>query len=244
MRLTRWLATFGLGLGITPYAQLRGMADDIGVPRQAFTIELEALTVGGLTWSERLQDWFYNPEVLSAFDVFWVIVYGLWFPTAAVLAFYVAGFHWDRFRSFALAWFALFYVAVIPFALLPTEPPWLAYDVPRILRAAADGPLDLDTNLVAAMPSLHVALPAMMGYWARAARMPRIASAFAVFTLLTAFSVVYLGEHYILDTVAGAAFAWAIVRLSTKIAPAAPMQAEREPESLTASRSIEGQRAA
>lgn len=244
MRLTRWLATFGLGIGMMPYAQLRGWADDLGVPRQTLTVDLEALTTGGLTWSARLQDWFYSPEVLSPFDIFWVVIYGLWFPTAAIFAFYIAAFHWDRFRSFALVWFALLYVAVIPFALLPTEPPWLAYDVPRILLAAADGPLELDTNVVAAMPSLHVGLPAMIACWAWTARMRRIAMAFAVFSLLTAFSVVYLGEHYVLDTIAGAAFAWVVVRVSTRFAPLAPSEVNRDPVVLFDEGASERRRAA
>jgi membrane-associated phospholipid phosphatase len=62
-----------------------------------------------------------------------------------------------------------------------------------------------------------------------------MAAAFWVFTALTAFSVVYFGEHYVLDCVAGVAWAWLAVRVAARWAPAAaaaipPAEAERPPD--------------
>jgi membrane-associated phospholipid phosphatase len=63
-------------------------------------------------------------------------------------------------------------------------------------------------NTVAAMPSLHAAYPLMLllFFWP-AGRLVRIA--LGLYTLAMAFALVYGGEHFVLDIVAGWAMAFA-----------------------------------
>jgi len=234
LRLVRWLAIAGVVTATLPYYELRGLADETAVPRQELVVWLETLAAGGATPTEWLQEWFYSAGVFSWFDWIWLLVYAHWFTAATIGMAYVAGWHWRRFRSLAVTWFVLFYGALIGFALMPTEPPWMALDVTRVVHEAASV-VKVDSNTVAALPSLHVGLPAMFALWAGSARLPRMAAAFWVFTALTAFSVVYLGEHYVLDGVAGVAWAWLAVRVAARWAPAAaaetpPAEAGQPPE--------------
>jgi len=71
----------------------------------------------------------------------------------------------------------------------------------------------LNPNQVAAMPSLHMAFPvlslfALVGVW------PRRGWVFAVWCVAVFFSIVYLGEHYAVDALAGivlAALTWLVM---------------------------------
>jgi hypothetical protein len=234
LRLVRWLAIAGVVTATLPYYELRGLADETALPRQELVASLEALAAGGTTPTEWLQQWFYSAGDFSWFDWVWLLVYAHWFTSATIGMIYVAGWHWDRFRALAVTWFVLFYGALIWFALVPTEPPWMVLDVTRVVHEAASV-VKVDSNTVAALPSLHVGLPAMFALWAGSARLPRMAAAFWVFTALTAFSVVYFGEHYVLDCVAGVAWAWLAVRVAARWAPAAaaetpPAEAGQPPE--------------
>ena len=50
--------------------------------------------------------------------------------------------------------------------------------------------------------------------WLWQAKMRRWAVVIAVYAALTAFAVVYLGEHYVVDVVAGLLLAFVVVRAS------------------------------
>jgi membrane-associated phospholipid phosphatase len=77
-------------------------------------------------------------------------------------------------------------------------------------------------------------MPAALAFQARAAGMRRWSQALFVFVALTAFAVVQLGEHYVVDAVAGIAFAWLVVRLVSRFAPIAAAVDAPEVESLEA----------
>jgi hypothetical protein len=92
--------------------------------------------------------------------------------------------------------------------LLPTEPPWMAVD--GVIRINGDYFTTLDENPIAAMPSIHQAIICLFGcvlwnygFWGRA-----IAVFYNVIMLV---ALVYLGEHYVIDSLAGifiAIIAW------------------------------------
>jgi len=140
----------------------------------------------------------------------------------------------DRGRAFALLMFGLLaasLLAEMTFVLAPTAPPWLAAQegythVHHILKqtlidldltklAAFDGDAS-KYNVVAAVPSLHVAFPVICVLTAVWAKLPRIVVAALVLNLLgVVFAIVYTGEHYLVDALAGALYgvvAWLLVR--------------------------------
>lgn len=86
--------------------------------------------------------------------------------------------------------------------LVPTQPPWMA--VNGVIRVAGDHISSLDMNLVAAMPSIHQAIICLAGcaLWQFGSLGRFVGLAHNV---LMTVSLVYLGEHFIVDSVAGIA---------------------------------------
>jgi hypothetical protein len=111
-----------------------------------------------------------------------------------------------KLPSFFAAWVALEAIALALFAAFPMEPPWMAD--PRVTRVFAQYvDAGIDPNPVAAMPSLHVAFPALIGFWFIAQGRRRIGAAMLVYATAIWFEVVASGEHYIIDGAVGVAAA-------------------------------------
>lgn len=126
----------------------------------------------------------------------------------------------DRFRSWLAAVLAFTVVGVSGYVVYPAAPPWLASEsgaigaVDRISSRGWDY-LHLDlfawlsvsgqggSNPVAAMPSLHAgtAMLVALVLWPVAGRAARVA--LAGYVLLMALALVYTGEHYVADVLAG-----------------------------------------
>jgi len=164
-----------------------------------------------------------------------------WIPLA--LGFALAMTH--RGRAFATLMFGLLAVSILgemTFVLAPTAPPWLAaehglipgvnhvlktslYDVHLGALAQFNGdPKKYDVT--AAVPSLHVAFPVICILTALRFKLPRwVAVALVLNTLGVVFAIVYTGEHYMVDAIAGALYAavawWLVRRLLGREASAA-----------------------
>ena len=150
----------------------------------------------------------------------------------------VTGLVWFRFRDRFTAWIA----AVVSFTTLgvggyvvyPAAPPWLASDqgvIGTVHRTSLLGwdALHLtfvahllgtgqhDGNPVAAMPSLHAgaALLVALFLWPFASWLWR--TLLVVYVSLMAFTLVYTGEHYVVDVVAGWVAAGAAVAVGAVI---------------------------
>jgi hypothetical protein len=75
----------------------------------------------------------------------------------------------------------------------------------------------VDTNQVAAMPSLHAGLPAALGLFALLRlRWRRAAAALFAYSGGVGFFVVYLGEHWVIDVFAGWALAASVAVVLTR----------------------------
>jgi membrane-associated phospholipid phosphatase len=113
---------------------------------------------------------------------------------------------------------ATIYLASIVFLLCPVEPPWMEIGSVRVLEVRAFIEYTgVDTNQVAAMPSLHAGLPAMLGLFALV-RLGWRKTAYALFAYSAGvgFFVVYLGEHWVIDVVAGWALAGFVAFVLTR----------------------------
>ena len=88
--------------------------------------------------------------------------------------------------------------------LLPTEPPWMA--VEGVLRVEGEQYTSMDKNLTAAMPSIHQAVASLFGcaLWKYRTYGRFLALAY---TVAMSAAIVYLGEHYFVDSIAGVALA-------------------------------------
>jgi membrane-associated phospholipid phosphatase len=147
---------------------------------------------------------------------------------------------WRRPAAFAAAaamTYAVFDLGASVYWLAPTAPPWYASRLPgrgrrelAVRRMMAEygehfwgdawGPLYsvFGGNPLAAMPSLHFATSVMAAGLLRRVG-PVAAAAGWTYAGALGFALVYLGEHYVTDLVAGAALSAAVWRWGPRAAP-------------------------
>lgn len=196
-------------LAIPPYVFLRSRADNVGLPVQGAGAETALFgTLPTLT----LQHWLWHGSQLVEWIV--VVVHSSWFFVPPIMGLFVTIRRPGRVGSYMRWWIAAEFLAVSLFILLPTRPPWMANgEVVRIIAIRFGGQIH-DSNPLAAMPSLHVALPLVLAFWFTRERWLRPAVAMFAYAGLIGFEVVFSGEHYMLDVMGAAAFALAISQLS------------------------------
>jgi membrane-associated phospholipid phosphatase len=224
--LLDWVPFFG---ALVVYDHTRGVADTLGRPvLLEGLVDAEAAVFGGQPVT-LLQEEFYDPSAVHWYDVVASLVYFSHFFAAWVIAaaLYVASRRaWVRY---ARRLFTLTFAGLATYVLLPAAPPWYAAHVgllPPVERAATRGWWEIgvptagrlvergqaDVNLVAALPSLHAgtsmlivlwAWPLVRWWWARAL--------LAAYALSMGVTLVYGGEHYVLDVLLGWAYAAAAV---------------------------------
>jgi membrane-associated phospholipid phosphatase len=146
----------------------------------------------------------------------------------------------ERFPRAATMTYAVFNLGAIVYWLAPTAPPWYAagaredgapeeqLEVRRMMVEYGeyfwkDGWGSLYSvfggNPLAAMPSLHFATSVMAALLlAEVGPVPGALGAAYAATL--GFALVYLGEHYVVDLIAGGALTAAVRRLGPAVAPA------------------------
>jgi len=180
-------------------------------------------------------------------EIFAVLMYvsHFWIPLALGCGLVLTG----RGHAFAKLMFGMLtalVLAEITFILVPTAPPWLAAQkgyLPPVHHILKTSLYDLHLtklaqflgdphkyDVTAAVPSLHVAFPLICILVAVRYGLPRwVPIALALNTLGVVFSIVYMGEHYLVDGLAGALYAvaawWLVQRLHGRAKVQAPSAA-------------------
>ncbi len=204
------------------YDFLRGFADNLG-PRADFVnlINLEKGLFGSIP-TITLQNMFYHPTGPSWLDYFATMFYFLHFALPLSFGFMLWLYNRGYFRQFVTGILLLSYAGWVTFLIYPSAPPWMASQdgylqgVHKILDVTLQAFPDkwnlpsvyhnFNPNPVAAMPSLHAAYPFLVLLFALSFFKLK-ALFFLPYVLLTWFSIVYLGEHYVVDILAGAIYA-------------------------------------
>lgn len=213
-----WFPFLGLLLG---YEMLRGFADDKGLGVQVESLVNIERTIFGFIPTEKLQTLLYVPGQVNWYDWVTVIIYFLHFPLPLITAFYLWIKDKSQFHRFTISLLVLSFAGFITFLILPAAPPWYAaergfVDTEKIINIII-GQIGWDWNLskfydslnpnpVAAMPSLHAAYP-WLTFLALRNYAKKMAWFFLPYPILVWFSVVYLGEHYVIDVIAGIVYA-------------------------------------
>lgn len=197
------------------FAHLRTLADEAGLGvHYSYVAEIDGALFGEVP-SLWLQRHLYVPGTLGAVDVAAVAVYASYFLVPHLVAFGLWRRNLDAFRRYAIQIVATCYAGLAVAFAAPTAPPWLAGQVgelPYVARVVKDVVSDdahrrgyeiVGANPVAAMPSLHMALTVVIVF--AAWRLSRAAGIVAgVYAVAMGLSLVYLGEHYVVDIAAGA----------------------------------------
>jgi hypothetical protein len=218
-----WLPLFAL---LVLYDFLRGAVEV--APDQAHVapqVAADKLLGAGQIPTVWLQHHLWNRTHLHWYDVAAWAVYMTHFFAVWVVAAVLWRLDRRRFRRYAVLTITLTLAAFLTYWLYPAQPPWLHYagvarivptvwdhlGVPAMQSVYEDGRL---VNTVAAMPSLHAAYPFMLllFFWSSAGRVVR--TGLSLYTLAMAFALVYGGEHFVADILAGWAMAGAAYALT------------------------------
>jgi membrane-associated phospholipid phosphatase len=193
-----------------------------------------ALGVGRLPGA-RLQNLIAGRRGARALDRFLTVTHWLWFfePYAALSWILVR--HPERFPRAARQLAAVFDAGALGYWALPTAPPWWASEqgltaepVRRIMVEVGEplwgrywGPLykALGGNPWAAMPSLHFATSVAVAT-SLAEASPEEGAVGWGYALTLGFGLVYLGEHYVTDLLAGGGLVLAARGADPVFAPA------------------------
>lgn len=211
-----WMPFIAVLLG---YEFLRGLAGSSGIAvHYSEVISADRLLGLGNIPTIWLQQHLYNPGQVSPLDYAATFVYFLHFAFPLTLGY--AFWLYDRslFRRFAAALLLMSFGCFVFFLLVPVAPPWLASQhgylphVQKIISSTIPSQTTwfyqhLNPNPVAAFPSLHQAFP-VLGLLYGLRLFGRRAWPLGLYCLAVCFSIVYLGEHYLIDAIGGVVVAF------------------------------------
>ncbi len=218
------------------YELMRGIADDAGLPLHSTDLARADVIVGfGHLPTQVLQDALRPASGIDAVAVLATVVYMLHFVLPLASGFVLWMWRRPHYFDFVAALIVLSVAGFVTYLLMPAAPPWyvanqgllngpdgrplIAYLKPGTFEAIAtalgfDGHYayslafgSVNPNVVAAFPSLHVAYPFLTFLVLRRA-FGRIGWIALGYTALVMFSVVYTGDHWVIDGLAGMAYAY------------------------------------
>jgi membrane-associated phospholipid phosphatase len=216
--LKDWAPFVVLFLG---YEYLRGLAPQLGMRVHLMPmIDADRWLFGGIP-SVQLQQRFYDPTHLHVYDYLFTVVYMLHFILPFVFAFVIWMRDRSRYHRFVAALITLSFAGFFTYLLYPAAPPWMAaqkglippvQDVFATTLGAFISPGGVPTvygimapNPVAALPSLHAAYPFLV-YLFLVRFYGWKGHLFLPYVLVVWISIVYTGQHYVVDALVGALY--------------------------------------
>jgi membrane-associated phospholipid phosphatase len=202
--------------------------------RVDYPIRLDRALGLGRCPTTRLQGALGREGHVGALDYGLSVVHWSWFGVPHGTLAYLLILHPEKYSRSAVLMSACFDLGCVVYWVVPTAPPWWAAKqghmppVRRIMEEAGErfwrrlwGPLyhSLQGNPFAAMPSLHFGTSVMAARLLSQVGRGHGALGWA-YALSLGFGLVYLGEHYVVDLIAGLALAEAIWRLGPVVEPA------------------------
>ncbi len=226
------------------YEEMRGLADNFGFTVHVTDmVTAERLVAFGAIPSQILQDAFHPATGVDIVAEIATVVYMLHFALPLVTGFILWVWRRSHYYDFVAALILLSLVGFVTFVLIPTAPPWYAAQVGALngpngqpvisyLKPGAFDTLanffgfksdyiytyvfyDVNPNGFAAWPSLHVGYPFLSFLVLRRA-FGKIGWIGFAYTLLVAFSVMYTGDHWLIDCIGGVAYAYVAYYVVTR----------------------------
>lgn len=209
---------------------MQGATNALGMPlHSTFPIEADRWLFGGTLPGQWIQEHLRSDGPIGWIAVPVTLTYMSHFVVTPMVA--VALWIWNRsrFLKWVRAVVSLAVVGLSTYLLFPMSPPWLAAEqglIPgwTVLRANGDGFRFMGlriaqdvlsdgqdrSNPVAAMPSLHMAFAtlAVLFFWTSVRRSLR--PLLLLYPAMMGFTLLYSGEHYAIDEIAGVLAALAV----------------------------------
>ena len=193
----------------------------------AYVIDLDKALLGGKTLPTILQDSLFKGRI-GWFEKLLVVVHGSHFVFFLLAGISVWFFRRGEFWRFRRAFILLMICGITSYFLVPTVPPWMAaaqyHLIPPIRHISSEVynfalpslQRSFDTNPIGAMPSLHTAFPFLCTLIAFH-HFGRRAIPMALYSVSVLFAIGYLGEHYLVDIIAGLLLAVAVYLLCYRL---------------------------
>jgi membrane-associated phospholipid phosphatase len=206
--------------------------------RVQYPIALDRLLGLGTLPTLRLQRRLARTDRFSRTDAVLVWAHWMWFFVPHSELLYILVRRPTGFGRAGVLMYAVFDLGVVVYWVLPTAPPWWAAArghiehgrTPQMRRMMVEygeyfwrdgwGPLYslLGGNPLAAMPSLHFAT-SVMGAQLLTETGPVAGAVGWAYAATLGLALVYLGEHYVVDLIAGFALAQGVRRVAPRVAP-------------------------
>jgi membrane-associated phospholipid phosphatase len=239
------------------YDLVRGLVDNNRHIHTTEPITFDKALFFGHLPSNVLQDRLYVAQHIQWWEAITGITYMTHFFVVYVTAAVLFVRSRDRFIRWMTALVLLTVLGVLGYWLYPMAPPWMAANnlhlIPELARPGTRGLTLLHlrwadrlwhhgannsemVNPVAAMPSLHAAYTVLFAwFFAKRTRRVWVKVLLALYPLLMAFTLVYGGEHYMIDILVGWVLAFVAVELTDRFYDRRELRAlardvsEREP---------------
>ena len=196
------------------YEAMRGFAAKTGFAPHDLS-GMERALLGATLPTVTLQHAFYQPGVVSSQDVIATFFYFMHFPLPILVGFVFWLNSREHYRRFIAALLLMCLLAFVTYLFWPSAPPWWQEpsSVVKIINRTVDALWgnqysvsaiyhSFNPNQFAAFPSLHAAFPALAAVYAWY-RYRMLGLALIGWTMAVLVSIVYLGEHYVVDALAG-----------------------------------------
>lgn len=218
----RWARDWGPVLALlVGYDYSRGIAAHGLAPHVRTMIRGDELLAGGRLPTLWLQQHLYDPSRVHWWDVVTSVIYLSHFVAVPGVAAVLWLCRREVWSAFVRRWLCLAIAGVATYLAYPAAPPWWAsvhgYLGAHVERLSARGwaALSLDStgplfdqgealaNPVAAMPSLHAAFSMFLAVFFLPMVPRRWRLLLFAYPLAMMFTVLYCGEHYLVDVLAG-----------------------------------------
>jgi hypothetical protein len=218
------------------YELMRGIADDAGFPVHVTdVIAAERLISFGFLPTQVLQDWLAPPTGVGPAAIVATVLYMLHFALPIVAGLLLWVWRRPQYYDYVAAFIALSFAGFITYLLVPVAPPWWAAGLGeldgangepliRYLKPEAFGVIaealgypdgdqlssyvfyGVNPNGVAAFPSLHAGYP-FLAFLVLRRGFGRIGWLALGYAVLVWWAIVFTGDHYLIDVLAGIAYA-------------------------------------
>jgi membrane-associated phospholipid phosphatase len=202
------------------YEAMRGFAAKTGFASHDLA-GLERTVFAGNLPTLILQQHFYDPARVQPWDVISLVLYFMHFPLPIVVGFVFWTGSREHYWRFISALLLMSFISFLTYLFYPSTPPWLQFPASvhhvtneTVIKLFSNdyyvSPIytHLNPNKYAAFPSLHAAFPLLAAAYAWR-RFRLLAAGLAIWTAGVWIAIVYLGEHYFVDALAGLVYAGA-----------------------------------
>jgi len=203
------------------YEALAGVVGSYAASKGVLSIYPIDKAIWGFNVTGWVQSTFFSPIVTQITTFF----YTLHFPLIVITCLVLWYANRKIFGKYMATMIMTTYACLVTFILLPTAPPWYQGVAVDLYQSASAATLpssltsfmfSFESDKFAAFPSLHAAYAIIFSYFM--IKLDRRLAFVAIpVTVGVLFSTLYLGQHYLIDLVAGAMYALIPCLISEKL---------------------------